>query len=214
MPHRPPSLLVLLKSARHPTAVAENGYPLTSSARSRRGCAPIFAAVSEMVTADELIAALQLQPLPLEGGYYRETYRAPDRLPALALSDRYLTDKALSTAIYYLLTPQTFSALHRLPSDELFHFYLGSPVQMLQLWPDGQGRVVTLGPDVMAEQSPQILVPRGVWQGSRLMPGGSYALLGTTVAPGFDFTDYEPGSAEQLIQSYPAYAEFIRRLTR
>ena len=167
-----------------------------------------------MLTAGELIKALDLQPLPLEGGYYRETYRAPIRLPAAALPDHYRTDKALSTAIYYLLTPQTFSALHRLPSDELFHFYLGSPVQMLQLWPDGQGRIVTLGSEVLAGQSPQVMVPRGVWQGSCLLPGGSYALLGTTMAPGFDFADYEPGNAEQLIAAYPAYAELIRQLTR
>src|SRR5438046_10492032 len=134
-----------------------------------------------MPTAEEIIALWQLRPLPLEGGYYRETYRSSDRLPT--------ADKALSTAIYYLLTPRTFSALHRLPSDEIFHFYLGSPVQMLQLWTDGEGRVVTLGPDVLAGQSPQVLVPRGVWQGRYLLPGGAYALLGTTLAPAFDFAD-------------------------
>lgn len=148
-----------------------------------------------MPTANDLIAALQLQPLPLEGGYYRETYRSP-----------------LSTAIYYLLTPSTFSAMHRLPSDEIFHFYSGSPVQMLQLWPDGQGRVLTLGPDVLAGQSPQVIVPGGIWQGSFLTPGGSYALLGTTMAPGFEFADYEAGNAERLTEMYPAYAELIRRL--
>jgi predicted cupin superfamily sugar epimerase len=168
----------------------------------------------EMLTADELIAALELQPLPLEGGYFRETYRSPDRLAAASLPDHYRTDKALSTAIYYLLTPQTFSALHRLPTDEIFHFYLGSPVQMLQLRTDGQGQVMMLGPDVLGGQSLQIVVPRGVWQGSWLMPGGSYALLGTTMAPGFDFADYEAASAEHLIEAYPDYAELIHRLTR
>jgi predicted cupin superfamily sugar epimerase len=85
---------------------------------------------------------------------------------------------------------------------------------MLQLWPDGQGRVVTLGGDVGAGQSPQVLVPRGVWQGSFLMPGSAYALLGTTVAPGFDFADYEAGDRERLLAEYPAHAELIRRLTR
>ncbi len=166
-----------------------------------------------MLNVQELIAALDLQPLPLEGGYYRETYRSPTRLPAAALPDHYRTDKALSTAIYYLLTPHTFSALHRLPTDEIFHFYLGSPVQMLQLWPDGQGRVVTLGPDVLAGQSLQVIVPRGVWQGSFLTAGGSYALLGTTMAPAFDFADYEAGNCERLVEVYPDYAELIRRLS-
>jgi uncharacterized protein len=166
-----------------------------------------------MLKAEDLIAALQLQPLPLEGGYFRETYRSPEQLPASALHGHYRTDKAISTAIYYLLTPQSFSALHRLPADEIFHFYLGSPVQMLQLWPDGHGRLLTLGPDVLAGQSPQVIVPCGVWQGSFLRPGGSYALLGTTMAPGFDFADYEAGNREHLVQMYPDHAELIRRLS-
>jgi hypothetical protein len=164
-----------------------------------------------MSTAEELIAALHLHPLPQEGGYYRETYRSPDRLPADSLPDH--SHKATSTAIYYLLTPHTISALHRLPTDEVFHFYVGSPVQMLQLGPNGQGKVVILGPDVLAGQFPQVVVPRGVWQGSFLTPGGSYALLGTTMSPGFDFADYEAGNKERLIQEYPAYEVLIRRLS-
>src|SRR5207248_2508187 len=149
-----------------------------------------------MLTAEDLIATLDLRPLPLEGGFYRETYRSKERLPA--------STKALSTAIYYLLTPETFSALHRLPADEVYHFYLGSPVQMLQLWPDGQGRIVTLGADVLAGQCPQTVMPGGIWQGSFLMSGGTYALLGTTMAPGFDCADYEAGDCERLSADYPA----------
>jgi predicted cupin superfamily sugar epimerase len=164
-----------------------------------------------MTSAEELIAALQLQPLPLEGGYYRETYRSSHRVPAAVPPGP--TERAVSTAIYYLLAPHTHSALHRLPSDEIFHFYFGDPVQMLQLWPDGQGRLVTLGPDVLAGQCPQVVVPSGVWQGSFLSAGGAYALLGTTMAPGFDFADFEAGHADQLIEGYPAYAHIIRRLS-
>jgi predicted cupin superfamily sugar epimerase len=166
-----------------------------------------------MVTADELIAALDLRPLPLEGGYYRETYRSADLLPAGALP-RYATSKAAATAIYYLLTPDTFSALHRLPADEVFHCYLGGPVQMVHLLPDGQGRLVTLGPDLKAGQRPQVVVPRGVWQGSSLLPGSPFALLGTTMAPGFDFADYEAGDRDTLTRQYPAFADLVRRLTR
>ena len=166
-----------------------------------------------MVTADELIAALDLRPLPREGGYYRETYRSADLLPAGALP-RYPTAKAAATAIYYLLTPDTFSALHRLPADEVFHFYLGGPVGMLQLLPDGRGQFLTLGPDVGAGERPQVVVPRGVWQGSSLLPGSPFALLGTTMAPGFDFADYEPGDREALTRQYPAFADVIRQLTR
>jgi predicted cupin superfamily sugar epimerase len=166
-----------------------------------------------MMTADELIATLHLRPLPLEGGYYRETYRSADLLPAGALP-RFTTPKAAGTAIYYLLTPHTFSALHRLPTDEVFHFYLGGPVQMLQLSPDGPSRLVTLGPDLKAGQFPQVVVPRGVWQGSFLLPGSPFALLGTTMAPGFDFADYEAGNRDELTRQYPAFADLIRRLTR
>jgi predicted cupin superfamily sugar epimerase len=82
------------------------------------------------------------------------------------------------------LTPDTFSALHRLASDEVFHFYLGDPVEMLQVWPDGSHRVVLIGTDLAAGERPQVVVPRGIWQGARLRPGGRFALLGTTVAPG------------------------------
>lgn len=166
-----------------------------------------------MQTAEQLIAALRLKPLPLEGGYYLESYRADEVLPAAVLPPRYQGDRATATAIYYLLTPDTFSALHRLKSDEVYHFYAGSPVQMLQLWPDGSGRIVILGSDILAGQMPQLLVPRGVWQGSLLLPGGEFALLGCTVAPGFDFQDWEGGERQSLLAQYPAHADLIRRLT-
>lgn len=164
--------------------------------------------------ADELIALLNLSPLPLEGGYYRETYRSADSLTASALPRIYDRDKSAATAIYYLLTPDTFSALHRLPTDEIFHFYLGDPVEMLQLDLDGSGRVVTLGTDLRAGHQPQVVVPRGVWQGSHLQQGGAIALLGTTMAPGFDFSDYQGGDRALLEAQFPAFADRIRRLTR
>jgi uncharacterized protein len=169
-----------------------------------------------MFTADEVIAALGLRPLPVEGGYYRETYRAALRLPAGALGPHYADARAASTAIYYLLTPDTFSALHRLPGDEVYHFYLGDPVEVLQLGPapaDG-GRVLTLGTDLRAGQAPQAVVPGGVWQGSALASGGRFALLGTTMAPGFEFADYEAGDRAALLATYPAFADRVRRLTR
>ncbi len=165
-----------------------------------------------MRTAEEVIALLDLKPLPREGGYYRETYRSGDTLPAAVLPARYSGWKAVGTAIYYLLTSDTFSALHRLPTDEIFHFYLGGPVRMLQLFPDGHGEVVTLGNDLAAGQRPQVVVPRGVWQGS-LLVDGPFALLGTTMAPGFDFTDYEAGERDRLTEAYSAFADLIRRLT-
>src|SRR5205823_3009506 len=98
-------------------------------------------------------------------------------------------------------------------TDEVFHFYLGSPVRMLQLLPDGTGRAVGLGPDILAGQAVQVMVPRGVWQGSLLEPGGDFALLGCTVAPGFEYADYESGCRDELLAHYPAFADLITRLT-
>lgn len=165
------------------------------------------------MTADELIRLLQLQPHPKEGGHFRETYRAVEELAAEALAARYGAPRSASTAIYYLLTPTTFSALHRLRSDEVFHFYLGDPVRMLQLMPDGSGKIVMLGPDLQAGQQVQVVVSRGVWQGSLLEPDGAYALLGCTVAPGFDYADYETGERGELLSQYSQFADLIRRLT-
>jgi predicted cupin superfamily sugar epimerase len=159
-----------------------------------------------MTIADRLIASLDLRPLPREGGYYRETYRSPLRLAGKA-------GKCASTAIYYLLTRDTCSALHRLPADEIYHFYLGDPVELLLLEEGAAGRVVTLGPDVFDGQLVQTVVPRGVWQGSCLRPSGAFALLGTTVAPGFDFADYEPGDRRQLLAAFSEFADRIVQLT-
>jgi predicted cupin superfamily sugar epimerase len=159
------------------------------------------------MTADEVIAFLQLQPHPVEGGFFRETYRSGATLQ----QDGAI--RSVSTAIYYLLTPKTVSALHRLPGDEVFHFYGGDPVRMLQLWPDGSTRSLALGPDLRAGHMPQLVVPGGVWQGSVLMDGGAWALLGATMAPGFDYADYTAGHRAELTAKYPAEAKMIERLT-
>lgn len=127
---------------------------------------------------------------------------------------RYAGARSAGTAIYYLLTPDGFSALHRLRSDEVFHFYLGDPVEMLQLFPDGAGRRVVLGTDLDRGMRPQVIMPRDVWQGSRLCAGGRFALLGTTVAPGFDVADFDPGRRDELVAAYPDFAELITALTR
>jgi predicted cupin superfamily sugar epimerase len=157
-----------------------------------------------MLTADRLIDLLGLAPLPGEGGFYRETYRAA--LPSCR------PDRSAATAIYYLLTPDTCSRLHRLASDEVYHYHLGGPVELLLLGPDG-GRVVTLGPDLLAGQQVQTVVPAGTWQGSSLAAGAAFALLGTTVAPGFDFADFEAADAAGLSARYPDFADRIARLS-
>jgi predicted cupin superfamily sugar epimerase len=166
-----------------------------------------------MITLEELKSLLNLERHPAEGGYFAETYRSVERVPGAVLPDRYDADRSLATAIYYLLDAGTFSAMHRLKSDEVFHFYLGDPVEMLQLWPDGSGRVVMLGTDLRQGMRPQAVVAGGVWQGARLAPGGKLALLGTTVSPGFEFADYETGQRESLVAAYPAFRDMIAALT-
>jgi len=167
-------------------------------------------------TAAQLIEHLRLEPLTFEGGHFLQTYVAAESIAAEALPARYGGPRKLGSAIYYLLTsePDSFSALHRLQTDEIHHFYLGDPVEMLLLHPDGRGERIVLGPDILGGQYVQFVVPRGVWQGSRLVYGGSFALMGTTMAPGFDFADWTEGNRDALVQEYPEPAELIRALTR
>jgi predicted cupin superfamily sugar epimerase len=164
-----------------------------------------------ILTADEVRRLLQLEPLPLEGGFFRELYRSRWVVSAELLPPGIRGSRSIGTSIYYMITPETFSALHRLPGAEIFHFYLGDPVLMLQLLPDGSARTITLGSDILNGHQPQVVVRGGVWQGSRLAPGGKFALMGTTMSPGFDYADYEHGNSEQLIEQYPSQAEMIRR---
>ncbi|HUU27233.1 MAG TPA: cupin domain-containing protein [archaeon] len=167
-----------------------------------------------MLTAGEIIKKYGLSPLPEEGGYYRETYRSEGKIPKAALPERYGSAKSFCTAIYYLLTPETCSVMHRISSDEIFHFYLGDPVLMLKLHPDRTSEVVRLGRRIDKGHEVQVVVPGGTWQGCFLEAGGSFALLGTTVSPGFDFSDYEGGDREALIKKYPDREELIKRLTQ
>jgi predicted cupin superfamily sugar epimerase len=176
------------------------------------------------ITAAEIKEILHLEPHPVEGGWFVRTYESEAMVPGTALDARYTGARHTGTAIYYLLEPGTFSEMHRLKSDEIFHFYLGDPVEMLQLTPPhedlagepdpGASERIVIGNDLAAGERPQVLAPHGVWQGSRLVPGGQFALLGCTVSPGFEFEDYEAGEREALIAQWPEHAELIRGLTR
>lgn len=171
------------------------------------------------MTAAKIKKLLKLQPHPREGGWYVRTYESEDHIGQSALELRYLQrggggPRRIGTAIYYLLEPDTFSEMHRLASDEIFHFYMGDPVEMLQLWPDGRANTVILGNDLAAGQTPQLVVPHGVWQGSRLLAGSQFALLGCTVSPGFEYEDYESAPRATLCAQYPAQAAMITQLTR
>ena len=167
------------------------------------------------LSAEEVKKLLGLKPHPREGGWYVRTYEAGEMVAAEAFADgRYASARRTGTAIYYLLEPDTFSEMHRLKSDEVFHFYAGDAVEMLQLREGGRGAVVVIGNDLMRGERPQVVVERGVWQGSRLVAGGKWALLGCTVSPGFEFEDYEMGVREELSAGWPEFAREIAALTR
>jgi predicted cupin superfamily sugar epimerase len=165
---------------------------------------------------NRLITELDLQPLAFEGGLYVQTYKSNEAVPQAALPERYHSPRSFGTAILYLLTdhPDSFSAMHRLLTDEVYHFYLGDPVEMLLLYPDGNSQQVLLGQDIMAGQKVQFVAPAGVWQGSHLLPGGEYALIGTTMAPGFEYEDFTNGARAVLLNAYPSAHELICQLTR
>lgn len=162
--------------------------------------------------ADELIEMLKLEPLPEEGGFFRETYRAKGVIPKEALP-RHGGERGYSTLIFYLVTPEDFSGLHRVKSDEIFHFYRGDPVKMIQIDVAGVLREVVLGSSFEDGHQLQTVVPHRTWQGTRLIEGGKWALMGCTVAPGFEFEDFETKTRAELIEDFPQYREVIELYT-
>ena len=154
---------------------------------------------------DELVRRLGLVPHP-EGGFYKEMYRA-----ALAVETPRGTRSA-GTAIYYLLPRGTFAAWHRVTSDEVWHFYDGHPLELLLVGASGGVETVVLGRDVTKGEQPQVVVHAGVLQAA--VPQGEYTLVGCTVSPGFDFSDWEMPSAESLVAQYPEHAELMRQLAK
>lgn len=159
--------------------------------------------------ADTIVRALNLQPHP-EGGFYRETFRS--MLPLQGLK-HVGGSRAASTAIYYLLPGGSFSALHRVASDEVWHHYDGDPLELHTIDRGGLHATVRLGRDVVAGERPQHVVPAGVWQAAVPL-GERYSLCGCTVAPGFDFLDFEMPEREELLTQFPLLASLIERLTR
>ncbi len=151
----------------------------------------------------ELVHRLNLSPHP-EGGYYAETYRSAGVVPAAALPLGYGGDRAYSTAIMYLLLEGQISKLHRLRQDEVWHFYHGGPLRLVTIDPEGRAGEVILGPDIAGGQRPQFAVPAGTWFGAAPRPGAVYSLTGCTVAPGFDFADFEMAAPAELKKAFPS----------
>jgi hypothetical protein len=165
-----------------------------------------------MESAQQWIERLNLEPHP-EGGWYRQTYRAPLTLPRSALPG-FAGDRPASTAIYFLLAGDQFSAFHRLRSDEVWHFYAGSALIVHVIEPGGRYNQLLLGSDASSGEQFQAVVPAGCWFGSSLRHPDSYALVGCTVAPGFDFADFEMAERNELAVRFPQHRKIIERLTR
>jgi uncharacterized protein len=163
--------------------------------------------VTRHADAQQIIDRLGLEPLPVEGGWYRATWQSPERVTQ---------DQPYGTAIILLLTDDAdgFSALHRLSHDEMWHFYAGDPVRLVMLHANGDSEDVVLGADVLNGQHVQTVVPRLTWQGAHVVAGGSWALLGATLAPGYVGAIYEGGDLDGLVGRWPDRADDIRRLVR
>lgn len=161
--------------------------------------------------AEDIVKKLKLEPLEPEGGYFRRTYESEEFVQGAQGGERHLL-----TTIYYLLTKSNFSSFHRLPHVEIFHFYTGARVQFSFISPAGEWENVVMGPNVLSGEVPQLIVPPNVWQAAQILPAesGDWALLGTTVSPGFDFADFELGKRDGLCREFPSYSEEIRKLTR
>ncbi len=168
-------------------------------------------------TAQRLIRHFEMQRVPQEGIWFSPTYVSEDRIDGAALPPRYAGQaRTAGNAIVVVATRADFSAMHRLRTDETWHFYSGSPLELLLLYPDGHGRVVTLGAAVLAGELRQFTVPQGVWQGAlpRRSTPAAYSFAATQLSPGFDYADFEIGYRDDLVRRYPAFTREIEQRTR
>jgi uncharacterized protein len=165
-------------------------------------------------TAQQIIETFGMNKIPHEGPWFVQTYKGGGRIEG-ALASLYVGLREAYTVILGLVTQEDYSAMHRLITDEMWHFYGGDPLELLLLHPDGRGEVVVMGPDIVGGHCVQHLVPRGTWMGAVPL-GGSHAwsLIGNTMSPGFEYADYEPGYRDELQASWPAFAEQIAARTR
>lgn len=164
------------------------------------------------ISIEDLISIYHLQPHP-EGGFFKETYRDVELIPQSALPQRFTGDRNFSTAIYFLIPEGKKSHLHRIKSDEVWHFYLGGPLTLIEISPQGKLHKMILGQDVKNGQKLQHIVPQGTWFGAYSNPGSAFFFVGCTVAPGFDFADFEMGKRADLLKRYPQAKEEILFLT-
>jgi uncharacterized protein len=162
-----------------------------------------------METAKQIIEMLGLKRHPT-CGFVAETYRSPQHIPREALPPSYEGSRPFGSVLYFLVTPEAQIRLHRIRSDQMYHHYLGEPLEVLLLYPDGTGAITVIGSDLTAGMRPQLFIPGGTFHISRLQAGGSFALLGTTEWPGFATPDLELGDPDKLMAEYPALRHEIR----
>jgi predicted cupin superfamily sugar epimerase len=164
-------------------------------------------------TVEQLVKTFQMLPHP-EGGYYKEMYRSDEIIYKAALPERFTGDRHFSTAIYFLLQQGNFSAFHRIQSDECWHFYAGQSLHVHVIHQDGSYELIRLGNDISSGETFQAVVPAGSWFASETSPAGTFSFVGCTVAPGFDFADFELAKAADLAWQFPGHAALIKRLSR
>ena len=162
---------------------------------------------------EKIVQKLDMKPHP-EGGFFKETYRSNGVIPKEALSDGFDEQRNYCTAIYFLLTADIFSAFHRIKQDEIWHFYEGNAIDIHVIDTQGVYTKHTVGMNIDDGEFPQLVVPAGAWFASGLSKQNGYALVGCTVAPGFDFADFELAERTQLIRQYSQYEDVITRFTR
>ncbi len=159
---------------------------------------------TDLPTIETIVTLLQLEPLPVEGGLFRQTWRSASGPDVIGTA----------TLAAFTADAESFSAMHRLPVDEVWHFYLGGPMELVLLHADGSVTTPRLGHDIIAGERLQLVVPAGTWMGGALVPGGNWAVFGNTMAPGFRSEMYEGGDRAALVAGWPAAAHHIERLTR
>ncbi len=165
------------------------------------------------MTTQDYVNKLNLLPHP-EGGYFKETYRSEEVISTEALPERFAGERAFGTSIYYLLEGNDFSAFHRLKSDEIWHFYDGSPISLHLIYPSGEYRNILLGTDLFNGEEPQIIIPKGIWFAAHPVNKSSFSLVGCAVYPGFDFSDFEMASFEKLSELFPQHSKLLKEFTR
>ena len=163
--------------------------------------------------AKDWVDYLKLEKHP-EGGFFKETYRSKDLISSQGLPERYPGARTASTGIYFLLEQGNFSAFHRIKSDEMWHFYEGDTIEIFTIKKSGVLEKVKLGRDMTKGEVFQAVIPAESWFASRVAKTGSFGLVGCTVAPGFDFMDFEMADRGELIKEFPEHKEIITELTR